>query len=48
MLCDGCASSLKLRAARFAARVVCVGVHGGRFRRSGCKDVDNGSVRLVR
>ncbi|WP_156746868.1 hypothetical protein [Mycobacterium sp. E2733] len=48
LVCDGGASSLKLRAALFAARVVCLGVHGDRFRRSGCKGAENGSVRSVR
>jgi hypothetical protein len=47
-VCDGCASSLKLRAALFAARVMCIGLHGDRFPASGCRGADNVSVRLVR
>ena len=40
-MCDGCASSLKLRAALLATHVVLVGVHGGRSRWSGCEVADN-------
>lgn len=42
LLCDGCASSLKLGAALFfATHVVRIRVHGGRSRWSGCEVADN-------
>jgi hypothetical protein len=41
-VCDSCSSSLKLRAALFAVRVVRVRVHGGRSRWSGGEVADNG------